>query len=63
MQVKKTVKIIVLDFGLDTVYCFWKYLIFIEENNKLSFTLVPSSSSFFVHANPSFYPLVASYPF
>ena len=22
--------------------------------NKLSFTLVPSSSSFFVHANPSF---------
>ena len=31
--------------------------------NKLSFTLVPSSSSFFVHANPSFHPLVASYPF
>ena len=30
---------------------------------KLSFTLVPSSSSFFVHANPSFHPLVASYPF
>ena len=24
-----------------------------EVSNKLSFTLVPSSSSFFVHANPS----------
>ena len=32
------------------------------KTNKLSFTLVPSSSSF-VHANPSFHPLVASFPF
>ena len=32
-------------------------------SNKLSFTLVPSSSSLFGHANPSFHPLVASYPF
>ena len=32
--------------------------------DKLSFTLVPSSSSFFVHVDvTSFHPLVASYPF
>ena len=47
----------------DMCFSFQYCTVFNICSNKLSFTLVPSSSSFFVHANPSFHPLVASYPF